>query len=184
MDAIGSIYPRGTLIAGRYEVVKPLAGGMGVVCLCLDRQEDFPIVLKTFKPEYLSNRDARDRFLREGNIWIDLGRHPHIVRAYCVERFGDGREAYIILEWVIEAEGKRDASLRAWLTPGKPLSIEQALLFTLHIARGMKHATTKIPDLVHRDLKPENVLVGRDGNARVTDFGLAKTLVRLSPPET
>ena len=178
-----TIYSSGTLIANRYEVVqgpreKPsLAGGMGIVYFCVDLQDDDrPVALKTFKPEYLPNRPARDRFLREGTTWVNLGRHPHIVRAYRVERIGDGREVYLVLELVAAAEGKRDASLRAWLTPGNPLNIKQALLFALHIVRGMKHATTKIPGLVHRDLKPENVLVGRDGNVRVTDFGLAEVL--------
>jgi len=76
-----------------------------------------------------------------------------------------------------------DASLRSWLIPGHPLPIEQALLFALQIARGMQHATEKIPGLVHRDLKPENILVGADklpetniNRLRVTDFGLIKTI--------
>jgi tetratricopeptide (TPR) repeat protein len=170
-------YGPDNVITGRYKVVTVLSGGMGVVYLCADlERQERPVALKMFKPEYLSSRKVRDRFLREGTIWMGLS-HPNIVRAYGVERIGDGREVYLILEWVAAAEGKDDASLRAWLDPGSPLPLEQALLFALHIARGMRYATAKIPSLVHRDLKPENVLVGRDGNTRVTDFGLAQTLV-------
>ena len=174
-----SVHALGARIADRYEVVTRRSGGMGVVYLCLDRREDCPVALKTFKPEYLPDRDARDRFLREGTLWVELGRHPHVVRAWRVEHLGDTREVFIVLDWVAPAEGKRDASLRAWLAPGRPLAPEQALLFALHIARGMRHATGVRHDLVHRDLKPENVLVGRDGQARVTDFGLASTLIGL-----
>jgi tetratricopeptide (TPR) repeat protein len=180
-----TIYPSGTLIDNRYEVVqgpgeKPgLAGGMGVVYLCLDHQEDLPVALKTFQSQFLPNRAARDRFLREGTTWVELGRHPHIVRCHRVFSPPVSPDVYLVLEWVAQAEGKPDASLRAWLTPGQPLPVEQALLFALHVARGMRHATQQIPGLVHRDLKPENVLVGQDGRARVTDFGLAKTLADL-----
>jgi len=61
------IYPPDSIIAGRYEVAdRPLMGGMGIVYLCLDRQTDRPVALKTFKPEYLQDRDACDHFLREG----------------------------------------------------------------------------------------------------------------------
>jgi len=59
---------------------------MGVVYFCLDHANDGrPVALKTFKPEYLPDRAARDRFLREGTAWVQLGRHPHIVRCYAVE---------------------------------------------------------------------------------------------------
>lgn len=177
------IHVSGTLIANRYEIVqgpleKPsLSGGMGLVYLCVDREDNGrPVALKTFKPEYLPNRAARDLFLREGTMWVELGCHPHIVRCYEVIRPDFGLEVYFVLELVAADEGKDNPSLRAWLTSGKPLPVEQALRFALHIARGMKHATTKIPSLVHRDLKPENILVGHDGNARVTDFGLAGVL--------
>ncbi len=167
------------VIAGRYEVVQTLSGGMALVHLCRDHQTGQLVALKTFKPKYLSHREARDLFLREGTMWVDIGRHPHIVRAYRVERLGDGLEVYLVLEWVVQPQGIDKPSLRAWLRPGRPLPLKQALLFALHIARGMKYATKKIPGLVHRDLKPENVLIGYDGQARVTDFGLASTLAIL-----
>ena len=178
------IYPPGIRIAGRYEVAgRPLLGGMGIVYLCMDHVEDRPVALKTFRPEYLPDRSARDRFLREGSTWVDLGQHPHIVRCYRVERIGDGREVYLVLEMVAKAEGRQDASLRSWLILGQPLPVEQALLFALQIVQGMKHAREHIPGFVHRDLKPENVIVGADqlssleiNRLRVTDFGLSNVL--------
>ena len=183
-----NIYPPGSIIANRYEVAGcPLMGGMGIVYLCMDHQEERPVALKTFRPEYLPDHSARDRFLREGTTWVDLGCHPHIVRCYNIDRIGDGREVYLALEMVAKAEGRQDASLRSWLMPGQPLPVEQALLFALQIVRGMKHATDTIPGFVHRDLKPENVLVGADwlssletNRLRVTDFGLANVLQEAS----
>jgi serine/threonine protein kinase len=171
------------VIANRYLVVKgpgedpSLKGGMGSVYLCADQAEDGrPVALKTFHQRFLSDRGVRDRFLRECDIWVQLGRHPHIVRAHQVLHVGDGREMYMVSDWVAAAEGKRSASLREWLTPGRPLDVNRALRWALQIARAMKHASRKVPGLVHCDLKPENVLVGREGRARVTDFGLAKVL--------
>jgi serine/threonine protein kinase len=164
------------ILAERYEVVNKLAGGMGLVYLCRDIPTNHLVALKTFKPEYLSHRLARDLFLREGTMWVELGSHPNIVHAYRVERIGDGREVYLVLEWIVQPEGKDSPSLRSWMRRGQPLPVKQALLFTLHIVRGMKHATNRIAGLVHRDLKPENVLIGHDEVARVTDFGLAGTL--------
>jgi len=62
-----NLYPSGARIAGRYEVAgAPLLGGMGIVYLCFDHQQQRPVALKTFRPEYLPDRVARDRFL-QGN---------------------------------------------------------------------------------------------------------------------
>lgn len=167
-------------IAGRYEVVQTLSGGMALVHLCRDHEASQLVALKTFKPEYMPHRNARDLFLREGTMWVDIGQHPHIVRAHRVERTGDGLEVFVVLEWVMQPQGVDKPSLRAWLRPGHPLPVERALTFALHVARGMKFAVQRIPGLVHRDIKPENVLIGYDGLAKVTDFGLASTLSSLT----
>jgi serine/threonine protein kinase len=100
-----NLYPSGALIADRYEVAgRPLLGGMGIVYLCLDHQTQRPVALKTFRPEYLPDRIVRDRFLREGTTWVNLGSHPHVVRAHNVERIGDGREVYLMLELVAKEQ--------------------------------------------------------------------------------
>jgi len=178
------VYRSGDTILGRYEVVgDPLMGGMGIVYICLDHAQDRPVALKTFKPEYLPDRAARDRFLREGTTWVNLGSHSHIVRCYEVIRDQTGLEVFLALELIAKGQEREDASLRSWLFHGRPLPPETALLFALQIARGMQHAVTRIPGFVHRDLKPENVLVGADrlpdtpiNRLRVTDFGLASVI--------
>jgi len=180
------IHPRGSFIYNRYQVEQApnfkrgiLVGGMGFVYICHDTKADRPVALKFFKPEYLSDRFARDRFLREGTAWIELGSHPHIVRCYDVKYIDP--TAFLVLELIAKKRGMKDASLRSWM--GAPMPIEQALLFALQIARGMQYAVAKIPGFVHRDLKPENILVGADklpgtniNRVRVTDFGLIKII--------
>jgi hypothetical protein len=90
--------PPGARIAGRYEVAsKPLMGGMGIVYLCFDHQEQRPVALKTFLPEFLPDRAARDRFLHEGETWVRLGKHPHIVRCYDVFQDTPRPEVYLAL---------------------------------------------------------------------------------------
>jgi hypothetical protein len=162
-------YTPGARIAGRYEVAsRPMMGGMGVVYVCLDHREGRPVALKTFKPEYLPDQEARGRFLREGTAWVELGRHPHVVRCYQVERIGDGREVYLVLELVAKEQGRDDASLRSWLTPstgsgqgpGAPLDVETAPLFAVQIVRGMAHAA----DVAHL---PVSVRVRRAGQTLV-----------------
>lgn len=176
------IYPIGTKI-GQYEIASdPLKGGMGVVYFCIDHgNDDRPVALKTFLPNLLSDRSARERFLRESAVWVELDNHPHIVQCYEVKYLDP--IAYLSLELIVKERNMPDASLRSWLTQNHPLPIEQALFFALQVAWGMQYATEKIPGFVHRDLKPENILVGVDklpetniNRVCVTDFGLTKAV--------
>jgi len=179
------IYQVDSLIIKRYKVLQipdPAnnirIGGMGMVYFCHDTKLDRPVALKFIKPELLSERSKREYFLREGKAWIDLGYHPNIVRCYDVKNVDP--TLFLVLELIDKEQEMKDASLRSWLDHA-PIPLEQALLFSLQIARGMRYAADKIPGLIHRDLKPENILVGADkvpgtsiNRLRVTDFGLVK----------
>ncbi len=164
------------VIAGRYQVITSFSGGMGIVYLCNDLEnENLPIALKTIQYKYLPDLESRERFLHEVDVWVELGWHPNIVQAFGAEYIIRSHEIYLALELIPTAPGKRDPSLRSWILPNFPMPIEKGLRICLDVIRGMKYATTKIPGLVHRDLKPENILLGLDGSARIADFGLVKT---------
>ncbi len=176
-----TIYPPGSLLAGRYEIVSfPKVGGFGTVYLCVDHQEQRTVVLKTLRQTHLQNRNVRELFLQEGAIWVSLGKNPHIVQCYGVERLNEGAEVYLILEFIPADHTKEDSSLESWLPRNRPIPIALALLFSLQIVRALKYVSHTIPGFVHRDLKPDNILVSPDriwkksvNRIRVTDFGLA-----------
>lgn len=174
------VYKSGTVIAGRYEIVKIAgAGGMGVVYYAVDHKQDgLPVALKTFHRELTKDRKTRERFLKEATVWLELGGHPHIVKAYSIERIEGRGEVFIVTELIGGEIGMRDASLRSWIQLGG-MDWKKAVMFGIQIVWGMKHANKKFPEIVHRDLKPENILVGGDklkgtkiNQLRVTDFGL------------
>src|SRR6266508_5948603 len=104
-------YPPGTRI-GQYEIAsRPMIGGMGVVYFALDHGNDGrPVALKTFRPEFLPDRAARDRFLREGAAWVELGSHPHIVRCYSVANVRNFEPmVFLVLELIAKEQNMHDA---------------------------------------------------------------------------
>ena len=178
------IYPPKFRIADRYEVIQPpnlergiRVGSIGLVYTCRDMEKNQLVALKFFKPDHLSDIAARARFMEEGNAWMQLGIHPHIVHCYNVKHMDP--TAFLVLELIANDQYPDNPSLDAWM--GAPMPVGQALFFALQIARGMQYAVKKIPGLVHCDLKPGNVLVSADtlpgtnfNRLCVTDFGLLK----------
>ena len=157
-DAIVAPLTPGTLVGERYEVVERIgAGAMGMVYLAQDRDLERKIALKLHK------RRAGTQQLRREALAMARLAHPNVVTVFEVGEH-EGR-TFVAMEYVA------GTTLRGWLTterraPDQVLDVLLAAGEGLVAAHGAK--------LVHRDFKPENVLIGSDGRARVSDFGLAR----------
>ena len=134
------------------------AGGMGAVYAAHDPKLERRVAVKV-----LHDAEAAHRLLREGQALARLS-HPNVVAVHDVGE-QDGR-VYIAMELV---EG---ATLTSWLRHAER-SRDEVLDVLVQAGRGL--AAAHAAGFVHRDFKPDNILVGRDGRARVTDFGLAHT---------
>ncbi|TMQ06989.1 MAG: hypothetical protein E6J91_36745 [Deltaproteobacteria bacterium] len=168
--------PRASLTCGdrvgRYLVLSRLgAGGMGVVFTAHDPQLGRKVALKLLRSGLaVSSQDARTRLRREAQAIAQLS-HPNVVSIYDVGTTEDGA-LYIAMEFV---EGD---TLTSWLRM-YPRDWREILDVFRQAARGLLAAHSV--GLLHRDFKPDNVLVGGDGRVRVTDFGLARSV--LAPDE-
>lgn len=141
-------------------------GGMGAVYLGRQLSLDREVAVKVLASELADDPLFLERLEREARVMARL-RHPNIVAVHDFQRTADG--AAIVMEFV---EG---GSLREKLHQhphGLPVAEAQRIL--RQIAAGLEAAHAS--GVIHRDMKPENVLIGRDGMARVTDFGLALPL--------
>jgi serine/threonine protein kinase len=158
---------------GRYLVLSTLgAGGMGVVFAAYDPQLDRKVALKLLRANLRgpSAKEARTRLKREAQAIAQLN-HPNVVGVYDVGTTNDG-DVYIAMEFV---EGD---TLTSWLKKW-PRTWREILEVFHQASRGLQAAHSV--GLLHRDFKPDNVLVGGDGRVRVTDFGLARSV--LGPDE-
>ena len=164
------ILPPGTAI-GRYMVLDHLgAGGMGTVHSAWDRELQRKVALKLVRPERKTGEgatQARARFLREAQALARLN-HPNVVAVHDTGLVGD--DVFLAMEFV---EGD---DLRAYLDRlpklDDPRRWPQVVEIFQAIGQGL--AAVHAAGLVHRDLKPANLMVGKDGRARVMDFGLAR----------
>lgn len=155
---------------GRYLVLQTLGtGGMGVVFSAYDPHLDRKVALKLLRSGIqLATKDAQKRLRREAQAIAQLS-HPNVVGVYDVGATEAG-DLYIAMEFV---EGD---TLTQWLK-AYPRTWREILDVFQQAARGL--AAAHGVGLLHRDFKPDNVLVGGDGRVRVTDFGLARSLIAI-----
>ena len=96
-------FKKGDFIGQKYEVYDVLGeGGFGIVYLVYSNETESVYALKTFRDEYLEDEQTRNRFRKEAEVWIDLERHPYLVKASFVEEIS-GR-LYIAMEHIAADE--------------------------------------------------------------------------------
>ncbi|MFN2176343.1 MAG: ATP-binding protein [Anaerolineales bacterium] len=151
----------GTEIAGRYKIEELLgAGGLGSVYRAHDQKLDRPVAIKILHDSSL-NASGRERLLAEAQAAAQLN-HPNIITIHDVARSGEGD--FIVMEF---ASG---GSLR----DQPPGDMEGVLEAARQICAALEHAHRS--GIIHRDLKPENVLISSQGDLKLSDFGLARSL--------
>jgi eukaryotic-like serine/threonine-protein kinase len=156
----------GQTVAERYELEELVGtGGMSSVYRARDTLLERNVALKVLHDRYTTDDEFVERFKREARAVAQLS-HPNIVTV--IDRGEDGGKQFIVFEY-IDGENLKELVVRQ----GR-LSVRDALEVALQIARGLAFAHEH--GVVHRDVKPQNVLLNGDGQAKVTDFGIARTL--------
>jgi tRNA A-37 threonylcarbamoyl transferase component Bud32 len=156
----------GTILNGRYRLEARIgAGGMSTVYRATDETLQRQVAIKLMNREIASDSDQLERFRREARAVAQLS-HPHIVGV--IDYGEDDSRPYIVFEYV-EGETLKERIRRTGRLP-----TTEAVAYAIEIARalGVAHAR----HIVHRDVKPQNVLIDEEGRAKVTDFGIARTL--------
>src|ERR1700754_1436216 len=156
----------GTTLNDRYRLEARIgAGGMSTVYRATNETLERQVAIKLMNREIASDSDQLERFRREARAVAQLS-HPHIVGV--IDAGEDAGRPYIVFEYV-EGETLKERIRRLGQLP-----ISEALAYAIEIARALGAAHAR--HIVHRDVKPQNVLIDEEGSAKVTDFGIARTL--------
>jgi serine/threonine protein kinase len=156
----------GETVAKRYELEELVGrGGMSSVYRAHDSLLERYVALKVLHEQYSKDEDFVERFKREARSVAQL-QHPNIVTV--IDRGEQDGRQYIVFEYV-EGENLKELVVRR----GR-LEVREALEIAIEVARALGFAHEH--GLVHRDVKPQNVLLNGDGRAKVTDFGIARSL--------
>ena len=156
----------GTLLSGRYRLDAQIGtGGMSTVYRAFDTTLERTVAVKLMHREIASDSDQLERFRREARAVAQFC-HPHIVGV--IDAGEDDGRPYIVFEYV-EGETLKDRIRRSGMLP-----VDESLAYAIEITRALGAAHTR--GIVHRDIKPQNVLIDEEGMAKVTDFGIARSL--------
>jgi TolB-like protein/Flp pilus assembly protein TadD len=152
-------------LSDRYAIERPLGrGGMATVYLARDVKHDRPVALKVLLPELAASLGP-ERFQREIRLAARL-QHPHVLTVH--DSGETAGQLWFTMPYV-EGESVRDRLRRE-----RQISLDDALRITREAAQALQYAHEH--GVVHRDIKPENLLLTKDGNTLVADFGIARAL--------
>ncbi len=157
---------QGTYLQDRYEILGRIgSGGMSVVykakCHTLDRL----VAIKVLKEEFASDENFVSKFKMEAQAAARLS-HPNIVNVYDV--VDEGNLHYIVMELI---EG---ITLKSYIEKKGFLENKEAIGIAIQVAQGIAAAHEQ--HIIHRDIKPQNMIISRDGNVKVADFGIARAV--------
>ena len=152
------------VLGGRYEITSVIGeGGMAKVFLGTDRVLGRTVAVKVLSPQFAEDEAFVSRFRREAQAAAALS-HPNVVSVF--DTGSTGNVHYIVMEHV---EGR---TLRDVIREGGKVLPQRAIEITETVARALAAAHAK--GLVHRDVKPGNIMVTREGEVKVMDFGIAR----------
>ncbi|GGA33172.1 hypothetical protein GCM10007416_02350 [Kroppenstedtia guangzhouensis] len=154
----------GRKLGGRYEVISRIGGGgMAVVYKARDVLLNRHVAIKVLNESLSNDAEFVKRFSREAQAAASLS-HPNVVNVYDVGQ--ENHTHYIVMELV---EGP---TLKEYIQQYSPLTPEEIVSIASQICDALAHAHEN--QIVHRDVKPHNILLGYNGRAKVTDFGIAR----------
>lgn len=154
----------GMILCDRYEILDVVgAGGMSIVYKARCHRLNRNVAIKVLKPEFSNDKNFVTKFKIEAQASAGLA-HPNIVNVYDV--YDDEGMYFIVMELV---DG---ITLKEYIQQNGRLSMDKAIDFSIQIASGLEAAHES--HIIHRDIKPQNIIVAKNGNIKVTDFGIAK----------
>ena len=157
-------FVRGTTFADRYEIIEELGrGGMGTVYRVLDKKINEEVALKLLKPEVAADVKTIDRFKNELKLARKIT-HKNVCRMHDLNE-ADGTP-FITMEYVAGED------LKSFTRRAGKLSVEKAISLAKQVCEGLTEAHRL--GVVHRDLKPQNIMIDREGNVHIMDFGIAR----------
>jgi serine/threonine-protein kinase len=139
------------------------SGGMGTIYYAIDTMLNRDVALKAIHPQLADNHQLMDRFKIEAMTQARMN-HPNIVTIFSFNKIDD--QYIIAMEYV---EGK---SLKELLQAKKRLSPGEAIDIIIQVAEGLSYAHAH--NVIHRDIKPANILLGKNNEVKISDFGIAK----------
>ncbi len=176
----GSVAPvieKGASLLDTYRIESDaIEGGMGAVWRVHHTGWNVDLAMKRPKAGMFQTEKQKENFIRECDAWIKLGLHPHIVSCYYVRRIGD--TPTIFSEWM-DGGSLKNAINDGRLYEGN--AAERVLDIALQFARGLHYAHEQ--GLIHQDVKPDNLLLTKEWDAKVADFGISKARATLTVPD-
>jgi serine/threonine protein kinase len=157
---------RGTRVADRYEIIELLgSGGMGKVYRVEDTKVEEEIALKIIHPEIAIRKKNLERFRQELKLTRKIN-HKNVCQMFDLGE--DAQRVFITMEYV------PGENLKTFIKRSKRLDIGTAISISKQICEGLAEAHKQ--GVIHRDLKSSNIMIDRDGNVRIMDFGIARSL--------